>query len=210
MTAMGAWAFLGTTYSPNGCDSRFYSPALEQVEKMYSQLPRNSNHVVYPDFYGGIAVNGPRLTLLIVENMLEEAQAHVAFGHFFAENTGYRFVEFSFAQLLETRNHVATALSAGRGCFYAGNALAPRISAADNFVEVPIRYTVDRDMAAGFKQYVYDSPMLRVTPGVIIPLWRQPHPIVSVAWMLVIAYVLVGIPFFIIKSPLRGYFTQPL
>jgi len=43
---------------------------------------------------------------LIAEGSLDDVNAHNAFRHLFAEGAVYRFVEFSFPQLLETRKIV--------------------------------------------------------------------------------------------------------
>jgi len=190
------WAF------PGGHDSAFYYRVLEQFETMYALFSRDANYaVIYPDFYGGIGVNGSQLTLLVVESRLEEAKEHEAFRYFFDDNESYSFVEFSFAQLLETRNLAATAINARRRCFYANNALTPRILAADNRVEVVLRKNDarDRDMEAGFRQYVFDSPMVNAVPGYVFTLGHRIHPIVPVAWLLIGINVLVGIPVGIVK-----------
>jgi len=80
MSAMGIWAFIGSSVSED--NFRLYHSVLELVQKMYDGFERDANGVVYPGFYGGIEINGPRLTLLIVENRLEEAEAHDALATF--------------------------------------------------------------------------------------------------------------------------------
>jgi len=162
MAAMEPWSFRVTT---DGQEADYYRHTLRQVEVMYRQLPNNdAGNVTYPDFFGGIIVDGPQLTLLIVEGMLEEAKAHEAFGHFFVDANVYRFVKYSFAQLLETRNQVKMAINTRLGCLYAENVMNIRISAANNQVEISVsrNNNPDRDMEAGFERYVFDSPMVGV------------------------------------------------
>lgn len=202
MRAMGSWAFVGTTYSD--CDSRFYRPTLRQVRQMYRRFERGINgDVIYPDFYGGIAVNGPRLTLLIVEHRLEEAKAHDAFTHLFTENHSYRFVEFSFAQLLETRALAIAAIDARQGCFYADNAREVQIHAPDNRVHISlVRNYADFewDMNAGFREYVFESPMVITFPTIFLPIGvRFVHPLIPFSWIVVFVCIPLGIVLLIKK-----------
>jgi len=204
MAAIDSWAFTGTGDIPGRSNSIFFDPTLARVEIMYDQLDRNTDGtVIYPDFYGGITVNGGQLTLLIVEGRLEEAKAHNAFSHLFARNTTYSFVELSFAQLIETRAKAVAAIAARPGCFYADNALEPEISSAHNrvYIYISLNNADGRDMEAGFLQYVFDSPMIIVRPAFIFPFWERTHPIYYVARLLVFLYALLWIPYLYIMVP---------
>jgi len=172
---------------------------------MYAMFERDANReIVYPSFYGGIAANEGRLTLLIVEGGLEEAKAHEAFSHFFAKNVQHRYVEFSFAQLLEARGLVNEVINSRADCFYAGRALElePRISACNNRVEVVLSQNnaEGRDLVAGFLKYVFDSPMVDVEATWFLEMWvRRVHPIVNFAYLVLVAYVIIGGPLGVVR-----------
>jgi len=139
---------------------------------MYRRLWREPGGFAYPDFFGGVDVVDGQIVLLIVEGMLEDAKAHGAFSHFFDDGAGYRYVTFSFAELMDTRAQVVAAIEARPGCFYADNALPPYIQAFSNIVVVTVNLNNagGRDMEAGFLQYVFDSPMLSVSSAFNFPL----------------------------------------
>jgi len=206
MTAMDLWTFMVALPFDARKDTELYHQTLKQVQLMYDRLDRDaSGAVVYQGFYGGIVVdNGVHpavLTVLVVENMLEEAQAHDAFTHFFADNGSYRFVEFSFAQLLETRTQLIAAIDARPGCFYAESVQGIRVLTNDNNVEVNIWHGggAERDSEAGFLRYVYDSPAINVLAGFFFPLRTWVHPVVYIARLLVATYVVIGVPLAFVK-----------
>jgi len=164
---------------------------------MYNLLGRDEyGAVIYPEFYGGMAHSEGMLTLFIVEGMLEDAVNHAAFRHLFeGDNFRHRSVEFSFADLLEARDLAIKAIDARPDCYYASPAMEPRVIAQDNSVRIFIaRLSHDRDVVAGFHEYVFDSPMINVTAGVVLHLGGMPlHPIVYVAGGIIVVYFLLAI-----------------
>jgi len=108
-----------------------------------------------------------------VASTQEYARAHEAFSHFFTEHISHGYVEFPLAHLLETKARVEAIISERPGCIYAqsvegisiwqGRSVVIGFGNPDN--------TMDRDaMMAGFKRYVYDSPMIEHVGVFFLPL----------------------------------------
>jgi len=134
---------------------------------MYSRLGRSPDgDVIYPDFFGGMrAADGRRLVLFIVESRLDDAKAHEAFGPLLAEPVSRATVEFSFAQLYETQRQISTIIAERVDCIYAQNVHSYMIMPHENRVIVYFdSETIAQTDAlmAGFKHYVYNSPMIDV------------------------------------------------
>jgi len=211
---MGALQIRASSY-PFSHNMNLYNYVSEQVRVMYSQLERCVNGVViYPDFYGGMVRDGTQLIMLITESMLYEAREHAAFKHLLTNENSYRFVEFSFAQLIRTREFATKAANKRPGCIYADSVTGSMwVNPQENRVDVWVVRNADTDVAYGFTRYVYDSQMLYVSHVFVFNLGGiPPHPIVLHAWVVVCLYVVVGLVIGFIKMLrwARSYGCGPL
>jgi len=183
---------------------------IAQIEAMYEMLERTPHgDVVYPDFFGGFSAGhiggvpgSDRLVTHVVRSKIEYARVHEAFSSLVAEPRSYSYAEFSFAQLLETQRRVEAIISEREGCFYAQTVQKLGIAPALNILHVailgndPARGSRDsHEILAGFKRYVYDSPMIDFTFDFHLPLnggtprWWLPS-IIAVPVILLAALVL--------------------
>ena len=84
-----------------------------------------------------------------------------------------RRVEFSYAQLQETKTDVIAAKEARTGCFYADSVGRPGISIPCNKIVMTTlsqSQTEHENIVSGFKQYVYDSEMMEFRLMLELPL----------------------------------------
>jgi len=132
---------------------------------------------IFPDFYAGPSfdVDG-RLVISITESGLEQARNHDSIGLLLEAGIQYMLVEFSYAELLEAQvamweNSCDERIDAGRRrnrccnwCVHRSNMTWGYVCAANNRVVVGL-YRYNEAMIAGFRRYVYDSPMIMFVQG---------------------------------------------
>jgi len=169
-------------YRCNSCCHVNRHQIIAKIETMYNMLECTADgDVIYPDFFGGFSASNnwlepgsDRLETHIVVSKLEYARAHEAFSYLVAEPGSYSFAEFSFAQLLETQRRIEAIINEREGCIYAHSVHEIRIVPSNNILIIRFiatdlaRIAADlglesRDsgaIIAGFRQYVYDSPMI--------------------------------------------------
>ena len=126
---------------------------------------------IYPDFFAGFTFDADgRLVLPIVESGLEQARNHVSIGRLLEAGVQYRLVEFSFAELLATQNRMWNVER--HGCRYMSNVTHGFPCATRNRAVIGL-YRYNDAMIAGFRRYVYDSPMIAFEQGSWISLNGQ-------------------------------------
>ena len=84
-----------------------------------------------------------------------------------------RRVEFTYAQLLETKAAVIAEMEARPGCVYVDNISGPFISVTDNRVLMETSSLIQmdyRDVVAGFIRHVYNSEMIEFRRAFYLPL----------------------------------------
>jgi len=149
-----------------------------QVRTIHQGFERASiGYYIFPDFYAGPALDADgRLVIAIVASGLEEARAHVSIGPLLEAGVQYKLVEFSLAELFAEQSVVREARRERivptnqqrwwrlNWCRYANNATFEDICAANNRVAVRLHIYNDA-MVAGFRRYVYDSPMIMFEQG---------------------------------------------
>jgi len=137
--------------------------ANEQLVQLYAGFATSRDGtVLYPEFFGGSYISDDgSLVLLIVESSYVRAQRHDAINELLESNVTYRFVEFSYAELRAAANSIfATVLNmSDDGCVYANNVTGVGLNPSINGVVVYLE-VYDRAMIAGFRQYIYDSPLI--------------------------------------------------
>lgn len=126
---------------------------------------RRDGTVMYPDFYAGTYIDDSgSLVLLIAASHQRSALEHEGGALLIEAGVSYRFVEFSYAELLATSERIMDirlerAVLSDDICVYASNVTGTGIRTDLNMITVFLLEYND-DMIAGFKRYVYDSPML--------------------------------------------------
>ncbi|MCL2377564.1 MAG: hypothetical protein FWC77_00400 [Defluviitaleaceae bacterium] len=147
---------------------------LTQVEQMYSMLELNAyGEYIYPDFFGGMYIRelqpNWQLVILVVESMLYEAVAHDAFSQLITCINSFEFVQFSFAELMETQRYVTRLIGERPDCIYAQSVHTYEVSMPHNRLNIFFKvgsggfsFEEAEEMMAGFTQYVFDSPMVDV------------------------------------------------
>ncbi|MCL2404639.1 MAG: hypothetical protein FWC92_03720 [Defluviitaleaceae bacterium] len=186
--------------------------AFEQRNAMYGGFEHINHGYIYPDFYAGnhVDVDG-LLVISITESSLEQARSHGSIGPLLEAGVQYRFVEFSLTELRAAQGTVWEAareryiprrqrLWWRNWCRYS-NYIADRITFESvcytrNRAIVGI-YQYDEDMIAGFKRYVFDSPMI-----IFVPTGRFSLNGSGPAWPGVVAMIVVLLAVFI-----RAVFT---
>ncbi|MCL2378648.1 MAG: S1 family peptidase [Defluviitaleaceae bacterium] len=164
-------ALFGEGYATNRREAEYY------FELMYSGFMRNrSGDVISPDFYGGSYVGEDgSMVLLIVESRLECAYSHDTIGMLLHAGVNYRLVEFSHSDLFAVQETINEIISErfvvlderhlrDDWCIYANNVPFFFVNVMSNNVMVHL-IEYNEDMIAGFRRYVYDSPMLAFGQG---------------------------------------------
>jgi len=186
------------------CCTAFQHQVIRRLDAIYSTFERNADgDVIYPDFYGGMTMrhrwDDRRLIVLVVESKLDYAMAHEVFSHLVVPSSHY-FVQYSFAQLLETQRRVEELISQRPDCIYSQSVYSTGIRPTENTVTIWFGDEInpmDRDaMIAGFRQHVYDSPMVELRgmfffsffPPRSFPTWI----IVAVVFLTAPALYLIG------------------
>ena len=161
-------------YEPEVCEQFIanQSVALSQIQALYRDFARNADSdVIYPDFYGGsyLLRDDGRLVVLIVESMYEEARAHGSLGSLLDEGVMYKLVEYSYAELRSLQREIGDKIwgscqtgatyGLANHCFYAANVSGLGVDVESNRTAIHIAEYND-EMIAGFRQYVFDSPMI--------------------------------------------------
>lgn len=141
--------------------------AMRQHRLLYEEFMRtNDGTIIFPDFYGGsyIDYNG-HLVLLIVESY-HEAQTQESVRILIDAGVSYRFVEFSYAELIAAHATIASITSARSqdGCRYSNNIGHGGNDARINRAVIGL-IVYNEEMIAGFRRYVYDSPMITFEPS---------------------------------------------
>ena len=122
----------------------------------------------FPDYFGGMYIGEDgRAVVLIVESMYDEAMTYSNIGSLIDQGVTYRLVESSYAKLREIQAVIGAALSESiekrrnsePWCVYAYNANLISVRQRNN--QVIVRLAVyNEEMIAGFRQHVYDSPLI--------------------------------------------------
>ena len=138
------------------------SAYMSQAEAIYNTFPRTrGGDVIYPDYFGGIYVdNRGFLVVLIVGPALEDYSSRA--DYLIALGRGrYRYVEFSLAELSAEIEVIDIAMRerAMLRCRYALNVGFYGIRTDENRISINM-VEYNEAMIAGFRQYVYDSPMI--------------------------------------------------
>jgi len=132
--------------------------AEEDLQALYEMFPRNrSEDVIYPIYYGGAYFDEMgHLVLLIARPYIEIARTHGVLTQAFR----YRVVDFSITDANETVNSIVSAVEERRAldCIYTKNISFFGIG-ADNLIGIYLE-EYNEEMIAGFRAYVYDSPMI--------------------------------------------------
>jgi len=182
-----------------------------QFEFMRDGFERTENGtIIYPDFYGGSYMNQGRMVILIVESGLEQAKRHSSIGPLLEDGVQYRLVEFSYNALRELQ-HVISYRSVDEvrvtlaernwrndWCVYRNNISSIGVMVMDNRVEVRLVH-YNEDMVAGFRRYVYDSPMLYLRQGGWLFLGGEPRQ-ATVMTMAVVVSVVIVVAFLLAKA----------
>jgi len=152
-----------------------YRNATNQLEAFYEGIARSRDgEFIYPEHFGGVYIdNDGNAVLLIVESRFSRAEADNNTMNLMNEGILYRFVEFSYAELIETKETIFSTMMARRytieACIYASNISMISIAPSCNQVIVGI-VDYNNDMINGFKQYISDSSMIVfVQNDIIIP-----------------------------------------
>ena len=141
--------------------------AIRQLEAIRRGHPRAADgSIIYPDFYAGSGLyRDGTIWLFIVEAKLEEALNHDIIGPILTDGAQHVLVEYSYAELRELQRIVFDIISerrtsgGRRNCRYAYNVSLGVVDIRYNRVTIGIvRY--NEAMIAGFRRYVYDSPMI--------------------------------------------------
>jgi len=144
-----------------------YGIAKNQITTMLNGFAHTrAGTVMYPEFFGGVYLNSAGQTaLLIVESMLDVAEQDSNIGALIHAGVDYRLVEFSYAELRELQSTVTNTVH-GRidWCDYALNVSLILVNPHYNRVVV-VLVEYNDDMIAGFRQHVYDSPMIIFEQG---------------------------------------------
>ena len=146
-----------------------------QIDAMYAGFEGGrSNVAMYPDFFGGVYIGADsHAHVLIVESMYESARSHPSFGALLDEGVGYSFIAMSLAQLHEAQSAICDMISLVRAAqpsnIYADNVsgLSSCMFCSKVFVGI-VNY--NERMIDGFRQYVYDSPMIVFRQTVLLCL----------------------------------------
>jgi len=137
--------------------------ASDQVHLLYSGFMTNRlGDVMYPDFFGGQYFDDDgNLIILVVESGLERAYSHEAIGYLLGVGVNYRVVEFSNTELSEISDEIFDIVreKARNGCIYALNVsgVGTRVDIGAATIHL-VEYNAH--MIAGFRKYVYDSPLI--------------------------------------------------
>ncbi|MCL2527876.1 MAG: hypothetical protein FWE42_05585 [Defluviitaleaceae bacterium] len=139
--------------------------ASRQFEAMYAGFEgdRMAGTIIYPDFYGGSYVGYQgHVHVLIVESMYENARAHPSFGALLDEGVSFSFVAMPLSQLQEAQMAIGDIIWEGdlaERSAYARNVSGLGSCMFCSTVTVFIDVYSER-MISGFRQHVYDSPMI--------------------------------------------------
>ena len=149
-------AIYGENFSANQREA-FHQIGL--IDASFSRARDGS--VMYPDFFGGVALNyyDASLLIFIVESELEQAYSDNVIGRLLEDGVTYVLVEYSRTELIEGHSTVRDIIDSRRDCVYARNVTITSTDPIMNRVVVSIE-VYNYDMISGFRRYVYDSPML--------------------------------------------------
>ena len=154
--------------------------ALSQSESMYEDFMRTrAGDTIFPDFYGGsyIGYDG-QLVIHIVNSYVERAHVHDSVGSLLDDGVMYKVVEHSRNDLFAVQDTindifyeglvlVSERASRSDWCIYLNNMILVSANVMANHVVVRLA-EYNYDMVAGFRRYVYDSPMLVFEHGPFI------------------------------------------
>jgi len=142
------------------------------AQEPYRRVRLTREAYIAPEFYGGRYVGeGGQIVFLIVESYLETAMAYDSGCPLLTEGINYRFVEFSYAELHAAQHAVWDVRSErfvglrelpmriDELCIYSNNVSGSGIFTMRNRIVVGL-VEYNEDMIAGFRRYVYDSPMI--------------------------------------------------
>jgi len=134
-----------------------------QLELLYEIFGTgHRGEIIYPDFFGGTYIDeSGNLVVLIVNTNHQRAQAYNAISTQLDPSVIYRFVDFSYNEMLATVEYISSIrrTMADNECVYARNVTAVGVRPFTNQVTVFLQVYND-SMIEGFRQYVYDSPMI--------------------------------------------------
>lgn len=156
--------------------------ASNQIQAMYRGFERPENWIqIYPDFYAGPTLDADgRLIISIIYSGIEKALRHDSIGPLLEAGVQYRFVEFSLTQLQAMQASMWEGACEGNvtarqrrrccnRCRYESNVTWGYICTTYNRVVVGL-YRYNDSMIAGYRRYVYDSPMLMFEQGAWLSL----------------------------------------
>jgi len=151
----------GENFSAN---QRVARPQLCLIEDGWMRARDGS--FMYPDFYGGSGFDyDGKLIIFIVESQLEQAYNHEVIGDLLKAGERYRLVEYSFVELFAVQDAINEIAFGQRDwCMYSYNLAFVSAWVLTNRVVVSL-VEYNEDMVAGFRRYVYDSPMLIFEQG---------------------------------------------
>jgi len=162
-------AVLGESYSVNERGARHQHSLIQE-----GFMTARDGSVIYPEFYGGSAIDyDGKLVVFIVESELEYAHNHDTIGSLLDAGLRYRYVEYSFEELLSITDEIASTSSRRNDeqqCIYSYNVT---LVFPDIFLNRVVVYIVEynNQMIEGFKRYISDSPAVvlqqsgRITMG---------------------------------------------
>jgi len=171
----------------------------EALRQLYS-IARRWQRFSHPGFYGGSYLGDDGHAVLhIVESCLEYAKADSFISGLLDDGIRYRLVEYSYRQLSDTLQAVSDAINArthglshdsGMWCSYAGNRTILSVNVILNKLEIGL-LDYNEVMIAGFRRYVYDSPMISFVQhdGFIFDMGRRIPVTVLLSWIFIIAFV---------------------
>ena len=144
--------------------------------------------------------DSPLLVILVAEGGYLAAR-----GLWHSGEVRLRRVEFTYAQLLETKAAVITAMEARVGCVYVGSISGPGpgISIACNRITmstINLGQVEHQNVVAGFRQYVYDSEMIEFHQDFRLPIFVEPRYGATVFMSLLVAAVVAGVMLFWIEA----------